>query len=503
MEVRTLARLPRLQLAHSGLAVIGIILICESIYLVVFSWELDRTDKQVKQALAQYARIATVSDSMKLFYQANASLLAYALTNRTKVFADSYYQTMRALKQQRLELAEVRSSSRSAFRTTSPGVTQSPSADRTEALRKSVMDGLSGSMRAVEESPGFIQFTNIESVRQLESVQKNTDQLIKRFVSEVEQDLALDANSLQKQLQQESEAEGRVRSNIILGFVLNVGLALLLVVFWVKQVAGRIELLQKNADRLGRGDALLPMKGGEDELAELELVLQDVTRRRKQTAELKAEFVTFLSEDLTNTLKNIESILSQGETGKLGLNEKGRHSFTRSLTSSRRLERLIKELLYVYEAESETPAHFLQEVDLASVLKSAVEEVAALAASSSVALELSAEPLQVKCDPDKIQQVTINLLSNAIKYSSTGMTVQIRLLTESTRAIVQVDDQGPGIPAEFQEKLFQRYEQAKTARKGTGLGLFICQKVIIQHGGEIGAENLPGAGARFWFTLPS
>ncbi|TET84967.1 MAG: HAMP domain-containing histidine kinase, partial [Anaerolineales bacterium] len=86
-----------------------------------------------------------------------------------------------------------------------------------------------------------------------------------------------------------------------------------------------------------------------------------------------------------------------------------------------------------------------------------------------------------------------------------GAEVNIRVSRRGSQIHLEVDDRGPGIPAEYIPNLFERFYRvpdSKNAARGTGLGLYICRKLVEAHGGEIGVDSEPGVGTRFYFTLP-
>jgi PAS domain S-box-containing protein len=112
----------------------------------------------------------------------------------------------------------------------------------------------------------------------------------------------------------------------------------------------------------------------------------------------------------------------------------------------------------------------------------------------------------VQADSRRSQQALVNLLSNAGKYGPDGAVVEVSVAVEPQRVRVSVADRGPGLPPELWQELFQRFHRrdpnTAEAQYGVGLGLSVVKAVIEAHGGEVGAENRPGGGAVFWFTLP-
>jgi len=116
------------------------------------------------------------------------------------------------------------------------------------------------------------------------------------------------------------------------------------------------------------------------------------------------------------------------------------------------------------------------------------------------------ETLMVEADRDRLAQVLWNLLSNAIKYSPEGGVVRIVSESSGDRVRVSISDSGIGIPEDQQDKVFTKFfriESAETADiRGLGLGLTLCREIVAAHGGTIGFDSAPGAGAVFWFELP-
>lgn len=124
-----------------------------------------------------------------------------------------------------------------------------------------------------------------------------------------------------------------------------------------------------------------------------------------------------------------------------------------------------------------------------------------LAPPEGITLALSLQPsLHVLADRDQLTQVLVNLVKNAQEAMPEGGRIDVRARAEGERAVLEVEDQGPGIPAEKRARIFEPYFTTKAA--GTGLGLAICARIAQEHGGALGVESEPGRGARFTLTLP-
>lgn len=171
--------------------------------------------------------------------------------------------------------------------------------------------------------------------------------------------------------------------------------------------------------------------------------------------------------------------------------------------------RLINDLLDISRITANTLKLERERCDLRTIVRQTVEDLRAMAPDRVLLLDAAEQiPVDVLADRDRISQVITNYVTNALRYSPVAQPIQIGLALQEDMARVWVRDRGPGLTEEAKERLWQRFSQIKGmpvqsgSGKGLGLGLYICQTLIVQHQGEVGVESAPGKGSTFWFTLP-
>lgn len=169
-----------------------------------------------------------------------------------------------------------------------------------------------------------------------------------------------------------------------------------------------------------------------------------------------------------------------------------------------RLQELIDNLLDSSRLQSGTMQMNLQAVRLDVVLRDMVQRSQLRDMDVNMELEIVDQGVVVRADPMRLGQVFDNLVNNASKYAP-GSTVTFRLEAEEQDAIIKVIDDGPGIDPEHLERIFQRFyriPETRMAARGSGLGLYICRKIVSAHQGTITAGSEPGKGTTFYITLP-
>jgi signal transduction histidine kinase len=169
------------------------------------------------------------------------------------------------------------------------------------------------------------------------------------------------------------------------------------------------------------------------------------------------------------------------------------------------MTRLVSDLLDIARFEGGDFRVAREEHDAAAVVKEAIDTFIPLAAARDLRLDadLPAGPVHAWFDHHRVLQVLSNLLRNAVHFTPPGGTITVKVAREAHGCRISVADTGIGIPASQQARIFDRFQQLRSAdRRGLGLGLYIAKRIVDAHGGRIWVESQPGVGSTFSFTLP-
>jgi signal transduction histidine kinase len=222
----------------------------------------------------------------------------------------------------------------------------------------------------------------------------------------------------------------------------------------------------------------------------------------------KSLFLANMSHELRTPMHGILSFarFGQQKTGSAP-NEKIKSYFDEISESGSRLMALLNDLLDLSKLEAGKVTYDLRALDIADVLRSVATEMDAFAEEKGrvIHLDLPQQPLIADFDREKLSQVLRNLLTNAIKFSFDASTIRLSAEEVGSELRCTVSNDGPGIPTNELETIFNKFVQSSKTRNGsggTGLGLAICREIIHQHGGKIWAESAPGEPTRFILQIP-
>ena len=254
------------------------------------------------------------------------------------------------------------------------------------------------------------------------------------------------------------------------------------------------------------------------EVADVVRIVEEASELRHLNEELKSldrlkdDFMSSVTHELRTPLTSIRA-LSELMRDEPDMDAAQRGQFLGIVVAeSERLSRLVNQVLDMAKIESGHAEWLSARVDLAALLDQAVLTTAELFRERGAQVALhkpdGAQPM-LRADPDRLLQVVINLLSNAAKFvPREGGRVDVRLLVSAEQLTVEVQDNGPGVPADQQALVFEKFRQGGDGRNrpaghvGTGLGLPISKQIVEHFGGRLWLRSAPGQGACFGFDLP-
>ena len=267
----------------------------------------------------------------------------------------------------------------------------------------------------------------------------------------------------------------------------------------------RVITLQKGDRSLHYHFSVTPIRGRDRNLSGIVLLLRDVTRL-KEVERLKSEFVMAASHELRTPLTGMGmSIDLLLEHAAQGLAEKDRELLQAAHEEVHRMKALVNDLLDLSKIEAGKIELEFENVAVQNLFENVQEVFKGQAEMKQVKLtsELTGDLPKVRADANKVTWVLTNLISNALRYVRQDGQIQIVAKKIGSHVHLSVRDDGPGIPPEYQSRIFQKFIQVKGRQSGgTGLGLAICKEIVRAHGGAIWVESSPGQGSTFTFTLP-
>jgi two-component system OmpR family sensor kinase len=255
-------------------------------------------------------------------------------------------------------------------------------------------------------------------------------------------------------------------------------------------------------------DITLPKPEARDEVAELANTLEDMLTELgaartevEGTLARQRAFVADASHELRTPLTSILANLELLETELAG---EQKDIAASALRSSRRMRRLVADLLLLARADAgrEAPR---RAVDLAQVVREAAAEALPLGAEGQVTVD-APEAVPLSAVPDDLHRVVLNLIENALIHTPAGTPVTVAARREGPEAVLEVADRGPGVAADLRARVFERFAHGDgdgSPRPGSGLGLAIVRAVAESHGGSVELGDAEGGGARFVVRLPA
>jgi|AGTN01.2.fsa_nt_gi Signal transduction histidine kinase len=316
------------------------------------------------------------------------------------------------------------------------------------------------------------------------------------------------ANKTEQGADLEKNLQDRHQITIILrcAMWLSVALGLLLALWYSRSLTLRIMRLKENASLFANRKPLHQVMKGDDEIAELDRAFHEATRLIETATRNEQEAIAMITHDLRTPLQTIRNYMEMLKAGILGnLNDQGTKLLNLSERESQRMTTLINGVLTLEKLRSGNKTLNLESVDVPGLLDECANALQLVASQKKISIKIEpSDPLEIQGDRVWLEQVLINIVSNALKFAPPKTQVTMSVAVTGDNVEIRIKDQGPGIPVEDQEKIFERFHRVQTTshRVGSGLGLSICKELIQLHHGSISCESQPGDGSTFIILLP-
>ncbi len=247
--------------------------------------------------------------------------------------------------------------------------------------------------------------------------------------------------------------------------------------------------------------------GGSDEIALLNKAVFETSEQIRQQEEFQAQTARLIAQELEGPIDLLSSSMDElRASGFETMTENGKERIERTLLEINRLRILVRDLASLDKICRAGWDLNIGSVDLAQVAAEAVDTVQDFARSVNVEIVCKNAEARVIGDPVRLQQIALNLLTNAIKFSRAHTTIEVETSVEGKFGKLSVTDHGMGIPEDFQQYIFGKFEQVSrtdsTEKGGSGLGLAISKKLVESQDGRMAFRSKLGEGSAFWLMLP-
>lgn len=227
-----------------------------------------------------------------------------------------------------------------------------------------------------------------------------------------------------------------------------------------------------------------------------------------QVEELKTNFLSMMSHDLKTPIARIQGMTDIVLKDPMPLSDRQKEALQTLEKSSQELLEFISSILNLGRIESKELRLHLHSKDPNQLIKEIANKYEYMAKSKNIEIKLELEPMfSIKMDVDLIRQVIANLIENAIKYSPDGTNVLVSAEEAGGKVVMQVADQGAGIPEDEIGHVFSKFYRSREAKhsniKGSGLGLYLAKYFVELHKGSISVDSSPGQGSTFTVELPT
>ncbi len=323
-----------------------------------------------------------------------------------------------------------------------------------------------------------------------------------------------DSSSLSQEL---NRFKNSIIYTLILFLIIIISINTLITYFLSKQIVNPLIKLKNAALQIKNGNYNFSLQApSKDEIGALFTSFESARERLKKSEDIKNkyeqsrnELITNISHDLKTPITTIKGYVEGILDGVPKTKEKENKYLQTIRQNVAHMENLIEDLFLLSKFDLEQPFYNFENINIKDYLTDSFEELKFYLQEKGIQLEFTVdydEKELVKADRQQLKRVILNIINNAVNFKNdTNSIIKMFLNKNEDNAVVVINDNGKGVSEEILNKIFNRFYKADESRSdrssGTGLGLYIAKKIILDHGGNIWAKSQPGIGTSIFFTL--
>ena len=243
----------------------------------------------------------------------------------------------------------------------------------------------------------------------------------------------------------------------------------------------------------------------DDEIGELTDAINDMSRKIRQAEKTQSEFISSVSHELRTPLTAITGWAETIQNGEARSADDIRKGMSIIVSEAKRLSNMVEELLEFSRMEDGRFTLSVEPLDLKAELEDAVYTYTEFFRKEGITLEYfdcPEEMVPISGDPERLRQVFCNLLDNAAKHGGAGRRIDVSIRQEGETAAIRIRDYGPGAPEEELPFLKNKFYKGSSKARGSGIGLAVCEEIVVRHEGRMDVSNAEGGGFQVTIRLP-
>ena len=288
------------------------------------------------------------------------------------------------------------------------------------------------------------------------------------------------------------------------------GIVVLILVFssryFMRTILVPVSEITEKAKRIAGGTYGIQIQSHyDDEIGELADTINEMSAQINQNEVMQREFISSLSHELRTPLTSItgwsETLLDSDD-----LDPETRRGMTIIQREAKRLTQMVVELLDFNRIQDGRMTLNIRQSDIRSDFEDTVFMYSSHVAQDGITLEYldnDDDIPEIPCDPERLRQVYLNILDNAAKHGGDGKRIEASIGYEHGEVVIRIRDFGPGIPEDEIPLVKKKFYKGSSKARGTGIGLAVCDEIVMMHGGSLTLENADGGGTLVTVTLPS